>query len=145
MKVFPAGRKKEMKFFRWRCLSQSLQYWMKQIQGLILMRLRIVANGVNKLRKERQCCIGSNPLSAVAGLYRSWFCSCFIAFGCIVKSGGKELALELEERGYDFIKNELLWARRSLVAMNWKWTMKSCSGRRFNRCSISWKLLKLVT
>ena len=41
-----------MKFFRWQCWNPDSQFLMKQIQVLILMPLRIVADGVNKLRNK---------------------------------------------------------------------------------------------
>ncbi len=73
--------------------------------GLDIDAIRIVANGVNKLR------IKDNAVLLVTHYQRllDYIVPDFVHVlynGRIVKSGPKELALELEERGYDFIKNE---------------------------------------
>jgi Fe-S cluster assembly ATP-binding protein len=74
--------------------------------GLDIDALRIVAEGVNKLRDGNRSFLVITHYQRLLDyivpdhvhvLYK----------GRIVKSGGKELALELEERGYDFIKEEL--------------------------------------
>ena len=74
--------------------------------GLDIDALRIVANGVNKSRNK------DNAFLLVTHYQRllDYIVPDFVHVlynGRIVKSGTKELALELEERGYDFIKNEL--------------------------------------
>jgi Fe-S cluster assembly ATP-binding protein len=73
--------------------------------GLDIDAIRIVSNGVNKLRKK------DNAVLVVTHYQRllDYIVPDFVHVlynGRIVKSGGKELAHELEERGYDFIKNE---------------------------------------
>jgi Fe-S cluster assembly ATP-binding protein len=73
--------------------------------GLDIDALRIVANGVNQLRSK------DNAFLVVTHYQRllEYIVPDFVHVlynGRIVKSGTKELALELEERGYDFIKNE---------------------------------------
>ena len=74
--------------------------------GLDIDAIRIVANGVNKLRSK------DNAVLVVTHYQRllDYIVPDFVHVlynGRIVKSGPKELALELEERGYDFIKNEV--------------------------------------
>lgn len=74
--------------------------------GLDIDAIRIVANGVNMLRNE------NNAVLVVTHYQRllDYIIPDFVHVlynGRIVKSGTKELAYELEERGYDFIKNEL--------------------------------------
>ena len=73
--------------------------------GLDIDAIRIVANGVNKLRSK------DNAVLLVTHYQRllDYIVPDFVHVlynGRIVKSGPKELALELEERGYDFIKSE---------------------------------------
>jgi Fe-S cluster assembly ATP-binding protein len=72
--------------------------------GLDIDAIRIVSNGVNKLRNK------DNAVLVVTHYQRllDYIVPDFVHVlynGRIVKSGTKELALELEERGYDFIKN----------------------------------------
>jgi Fe-S cluster assembly ATP-binding protein len=74
--------------------------------GLDIDAIRIVANGVNKLRRK------DNAVLVVTHYQRllDYIVPDFVHVlynGRIVKSGSKELALELEEKGYDFIKNEV--------------------------------------
>jgi Fe-S cluster assembly ATP-binding protein len=74
--------------------------------GLDIDALRIVANGVNKSRNK------DNAFLLVTHYQRllDYIVPDYVHVlynGMIVKSGTKELALELEERGYDFIKNEV--------------------------------------
>jgi Fe-S cluster assembly ATP-binding protein len=73
--------------------------------GLDIDALRIVANGVNQARSK------DNAFLVVTHYQRllDYIVPDYVHVlynGRIVKSGGKELALELEERGYDFIKSE---------------------------------------
>jgi len=75
--------------------------------GLDIDALRIVANGVNTLRTA------NNSFLIITHYQRllEYIVPDFVHVmydGRIVKSGGKELALELEERGYDWIKDELV-------------------------------------
>jgi Fe-S cluster assembly ATP-binding protein len=74
--------------------------------GLDIDAIRIVANGVNKLHRE------DNAVLVVTHYQRllDYIVPDYVHVlynGRIVRSGPKELALELEERGYDFIKNEV--------------------------------------
>ncbi|MEO9004247.1 MAG: Fe-S cluster assembly ATPase SufC, partial [Ginsengibacter sp.] len=74
--------------------------------GLDIDALRIVANGVNKLRDENRAIIVITHYQRLLDHLQPDFVHVLVN-GRIVKSGTKELALELEERGYDFIKDEL--------------------------------------
>jgi Fe-S cluster assembly ATP-binding protein len=80
--------------------------------GLDIDAIRIVANGVNKLRTK------DNAVLVVTHYQRllDYIVPDFVHVlynGRIVKSGTKELALELEERGYDFIKSEVHEAQKA--------------------------------
>jgi Fe-S cluster assembly ATP-binding protein len=74
--------------------------------GLDIDALRIVANGVNKLRDENRAIIVITHYQRLLDYLQPDFVHVLLN-GRIVKSGTKELALELEEKGYDFIKDEL--------------------------------------
>ncbi len=71
--------------------------------GLDIDALRIVANGVNKLRKKNNAFLIITHYQRLLHYIVPDFVHVLYQ-GKIVKSGGKELALELEEKGYDWIK-----------------------------------------
>ncbi len=73
--------------------------------GLDIDALRIVANGVNKLRDETRSIIVITHYQRLLDYLQPDFVHVLLN-GRIVKSGTKDLALELEEKGYDFIKDE---------------------------------------
>ena len=86
-----------MKFFKWPCLNPSLPYWTKPIRGLDIDALRIVANGVNKLRgKDRAIVVITHYQRLLEHIVPDFVH--VLHDGKIVKSGTKELALELEEK-----------------------------------------------
>jgi Fe-S cluster assembly ATP-binding protein len=68
--------------------------------------LRIVANGVNKLKNENNAVLVITHYQRLLDYIIPDFVHVLMD-GKIVKSGGKELAYELEEKGYDWIKAEL--------------------------------------
>ena len=74
--------------------------------GLDIDALRIVANGVNKLKNENNAVLVITHYQRLLDYIIPDFVHVLMD-GKIVKSGGKELALELEEKGYDWIKSEL--------------------------------------
>jgi Fe-S cluster assembly ATP-binding protein len=74
--------------------------------GLDIDALRIVANGVNKLRSKDRAIIVITHYQRLLDYLHPDFVHVLVN-GKIVKSGTKELALELEEKGYDFIKDEI--------------------------------------
>jgi Fe-S cluster assembly ATP-binding protein len=69
--------------------------------------LRIVANGVNKLKNENNAVLVITHYQRLLDYIIPDFVHVLMD-GKIVKSGGKELAYELEEKGYDWIKSELV-------------------------------------
>ena len=73
--------------------------------GLDIDALRIVANGVNKLRRHDNAFVVITHYQRLLDYIVPDFVHVLFE-GRIVKSGGKELALELEEKGYDWIKKE---------------------------------------
>ena len=78
---------------------------MKLIVVWILMLLRIVANGVNKLKSKDNATILITHYQRLLDYIVPDFVH-ILYNGKIVKSGGKELALELEAKGYDEIKKQ---------------------------------------
>ena len=73
--------------------------------GLDIDALRIVANGVNKLKRSDNAYIVITHYQRLLNYIVPDFVH-ILYDGRIVKSAGKELAFELEEKGYDWIKNE---------------------------------------
>ena len=74
--------------------------------GLDIDALRIVANGVNKLKSKDNATIVITHYQRLLDYIVPDFVHVLFD-GKIVKTGGKELALELEEKGYDWIKDEV--------------------------------------
>ena len=102
---FSGGEKKRNEIFQMAMLEPRLAILDETDSGLDIDAIRIVSNGVNKLRNK------DNAILVVTHYQRllDYIIPDFVHVlynGRIVKSGTKELALELEERGYDFIKNE---------------------------------------
>jgi Fe-S cluster assembly ATP-binding protein len=103
---FSGGEKKRNEIFQMAMLEPKLAILDETDSGLDIDAIRIVSNGVNKLRSK------DNAVLVVTHYQRllDYIVPDFVHVlynGRIVKSGTKELALELEERGYDFIKNEV--------------------------------------
>lgn len=100
---FSGGEKKRNEIFQMAMLEPKLAILDETDSGLDIDAIRVVANGVNKLRNK------DNAVLVVTHYQRllDYIIPDFVHVlykGRIVKSGTKELALELEERGYDFIK-----------------------------------------
>ncbi|MBA2406861.1 MAG: Fe-S cluster assembly ATPase SufC [Chitinophagales bacterium] len=103
---FSGGEKKRNEIFQMAMLQPKLAILDETDSGLDIDAIRIVANGVNKLRNK------DNAVLVVTHYQRllDYIIPDFVHVlynGRIVKSGTKELAFELEERGYDFIKAEV--------------------------------------
>jgi len=103
---FSGGEKKRNEIFQMAMLEPRLAILDETDSGLDIDAIRIVANGVNKLRNK------DNAVLVVTHYQRllDYIIPDFVHVlynGRIVKTGSKELALELEERGYDFIKSEV--------------------------------------
>jgi len=101
---FSGGEKKKNEIFQMAMLQPKLSILDETDSGLDIDALRIVANGVNKLKNSENATVLITHYQrlldyivpdVVHVLYE----------GRIVKTGGKELALELEEKGYDWLKD----------------------------------------
>ena len=103
---FSGGEKKRNEIFQMAILEPSLSILDETDSGLDIDALRIVANGVNKLKSEHNATILVTHYQRLLDYIVPDFVHVLYK-GRIVKSGGKELALELEEKGYDWIKEEL--------------------------------------
>lgn len=103
---FSGGEKKRNEIFQMAMLEPSLAILDETDSGLDIDALRIVANGVNKLRNESRAIIVITHYQRLLDYLQPDFVHVLLN-GRIVKSGTKELALELEEKGYDFIKDEV--------------------------------------
>ena len=103
---FSGGEKKRNEIFQMAMLEPKLAILDETDSGLDIDALRIVANGVNKLKTK------DNAVLVITHYQRllDYIVPDFVHVlydGKIVKSGGKELAFELEEKGYDWIKKEV--------------------------------------
>ena len=103
---FSGGEKKRNEIFQMAMLTPKLAILDETDSGLDIDALRIVANGVNKLKSPNNATIVITHYQRLLDYIIPDFVH-VLYDGKIVKSGGKELALELEEKGYDWIKNEL--------------------------------------
>lgn len=102
---FSGGEKKRNEVFQMAMLEPKLSILDETDSGLDIDAIRIVANGVNIIKKEDNAVLVVTHYQRLLDFIVPDFVHVLYK-GRIVKSGGKELALELEERGYDFIKNE---------------------------------------
>lgn len=102
---FSGGEKKKNEIFQMAMLNPKLAILDETDSGLDIDALRIVANGVNKLRTEDNATIVITHYQRLLDYIVPDFVHVLYK-GKIVKSSGKELALELEEKGYDWIKEE---------------------------------------
>ena len=103
---FSGGEKKRNEIFQMAMLDPQLSILDETDSGLDIDALRIVANGVNKLKTKDNASIVITHYQRLLDYIVPDFVH-VLYDGRIVKSGGKELALELEERGYDWIKQEV--------------------------------------
>lgn len=103
---FSGGEKKRNEIFQMAMLEPSLSILDETDSGLDIDALRIVANGVNKLKSKDNATIVITHYQRLLDYIVPDFVHVLYQ-GRIVKSGGKELAFELEEKGYDWIKEEV--------------------------------------
>lgn len=103
---FSGGEKKRNEIFQMAMLEPKLAILDETDSGLDIDALRIVANGVNKLRTPERGIIVITHYQRLLDYLQPDFVHVLFN-GKIVKSGTKDLALELEEKGYDFIKDEI--------------------------------------
>ncbi len=100
---FSGGEKKRNEILQMAVLQPKLAVLDETDSGLDIDALRIVAEGVNKLRNEDNAIILVTHYQRLLNYIQPDFVH-VLAGGKIVKEGGKELALELEEKGYDWVK-----------------------------------------
>jgi Fe-S cluster assembly ATP-binding protein len=99
---FSGGEKKRNEILQMAVLEPKLAILDETDSGLDIDALRIVADGVNKLRRPDRAAIVVTHYQRLLNYIVPDFVH-VLAEGRIVRSGGKELALELEERGYDWL------------------------------------------
>jgi Fe-S cluster assembly ATP-binding protein len=102
---FSGGEKKKNEIFQMAMLEPKLAILDETDSGLDIDALKVVANGVNKLRKPDNATIVITHYQRLLDYIIPDFVHVMFD-GRIVKSGGKELALELEEKGYEWIRKE---------------------------------------
>ncbi len=102
---FSGGEKKRNEIFQMAMLDPKLAILDETDSGLDIDALRIVANGVNKLRSKDNAVIVITHYQRLLDYIIPDYVH-VLNEGKIVRSGSKELALELEEKGYDWLKNE---------------------------------------
>jgi len=102
---FSGGEKKRNEIFQMAVLEPELALLDETDSGLDIDALRIVANGVNKLRSAARSIIMITHYQRLLDYIQPDVVH-VLADGRILKTGGKELALELEERGYDWVREE---------------------------------------
>jgi Fe-S cluster assembly ATP-binding protein len=103
---FSGGEKKRNEIFQMAMLEPKLSILDETDSGLDIDALRIVAQGVNALRSPDKATILITHYQRLLNYIVPDFVHVLYK-GKIVKTGGKELALELEEKGYDWIKEEV--------------------------------------
>lgn len=100
---FSGGEKKRNEIFQMAMLEPKVAILDETDSGLDIDALRIVANGVNKLKNENNAVLVITHYQRLLDYIVPDFVH-VLHDGKIVKTGGKELALELEEKGYDWLK-----------------------------------------
>lgn len=103
---FSGGEKKRNEIFQMAVLEPRLSILDETDSGLDIDALRIVASGVNKLRTDRNATIVITHYQRLLDYIKPDVVH-ILYKGRIVHTGGSELALELEERGYDWIKEQV--------------------------------------
>ncbi|POS03130.1 Fe-S cluster assembly ATPase SufC [Flavobacterium croceum] len=109
---FSGGEKKRNEIFQMAMLEPKIAILDETDSGLDIDALRIVANGVNKLKNENNAVLVITHYQRLLDYIIPDFVHVLMD-GKIVKSGTKELALELEEKGYDWIKSEVVESQKS--------------------------------
>jgi len=103
---FSGGEKKRNEIFQMAMLQPRLAVLDETDSGLDIDAIRVVANGVNTFRSKENAVLVVTHYQRLLNYIVPDFVH-VLYNGRIVKSGGKQLAMELEEKGYDFIKNEI--------------------------------------
>lgn len=102
---FSGGEKKKNEVFQMAVLEPTLAILDETDSGLDIDALKVVGDGVNKLRSKDNAFIVVTHYQRLLDYIVPDFIH-VMSDGRIVKSGGKELALELEEKGYDWLKKQ---------------------------------------
>ena len=108
---FSGGEKKRNEIFQMAVLEPSLAVLDETDSGLDIDALRIVASGVNRLRGPERAMIVVTHYQRLLNYIVPDFVHVLVD-GRIVRSGGKDMALELEEKGYAWLEKEPLPAGR---------------------------------
>lgn len=103
---FSGGEKKRNEIFQMAMLDPKLAILDETDSGLDIDALRVVADGVNRLRREDNAILVITHYQRLLDHIIPDFVHVMLD-GKIIKSGTKELALELEEKGYDWLKEEV--------------------------------------
>lgn len=103
---FSGGEKKRNEIFQMAMLEPTLAILDETDSGLDIDALKVVANGVNKLRRPDNAFLVITHYQRLLDYIIPDFVHVLFN-GRIVKSGGKELSMELESKGYDWIKQEI--------------------------------------
>ena len=103
---FSGGEKKRNEIFQMAMLEPTLSILDETDSGLDIDALRIVSNGVNQLKSNENATLVITHYQRLLDYIVPDFVH-VLYDGKIVRTGGKELALELEEKGYDWIKEEV--------------------------------------
>jgi Fe-S cluster assembly ATP-binding protein len=104
---FSGGEKKKNEIFQMAMLQPSLAILDETDSGLDIDALKVVAKGVNELRSDDNAFIVITHYQRLLDFIVPDFVHVLFD-GKIVKTGGKNLALELEEKGYEWIKEQYL-------------------------------------
>jgi Fe-S cluster assembly ATP-binding protein len=102
---FSGGEKKRNEIFQMAMLEPKLAILDETDSGLDIDALRIVSNGVNRLKSKENATIVITHYQRLLDYIKPDYIHVLYQ-GRIVKSAGPELALELEEKGYDWIREE---------------------------------------
>ncbi len=103
---FSGGEKKRNEIFQMAMLEPRVAFLDETDSGLDIDALRIVAGGVNKLKTDKNATIVITHYQRLLDYIKPDYVH-ILYKGRIVHTGGPELALELEEKGYDWIKQEV--------------------------------------
>lgn len=102
---FSGGEKKKNEIFQMAMLDPTLSFLDETDSGLDIDALRVVAGGVNKQRRKDNAIVVITHYQRLLEYIVPDFVH-VLAGGQIIKTGNKDLALELEEKGYDWLKRE---------------------------------------
>ena len=103
---FSGGEKKKNEIFQMAVLEPKLAILDETDSGLDIDALKIVANGVNKLKNSENSTIVVTHYQRLLNYIIPDFVHVLYK-GKIIKTGDKELALELEDKGYDWVKDHV--------------------------------------